>query len=114
MLLSWHNIAFYQALTAAMRAAIAERRFEGFRRDFHTGLDKEAVRKRPAHRYAHHRPAGAFDAVGRGLAPMIIHANHGCAALLDAGDQALLDGGVARERTVTIEMILADIEQDAD
>ena len=45
---------------------------------------------------------------------MIIDANHSCAALLDAGDQALLDGGVAGERTVTIEMILADIEQDAD
>ena len=35
VLLSWHNIAFFQALTAAMRAAIAENRFEAFRRDFH-------------------------------------------------------------------------------
>jgi queuine tRNA-ribosyltransferase len=35
VLLSWHNIAFYQALTAAMREAIAEGRFEAFRRDFH-------------------------------------------------------------------------------
>ena len=35
VLLSWHNIAFYQALTAAMRAAISEGRFEQFRRDFH-------------------------------------------------------------------------------
>lgn len=35
ILLSWHNIAFFQALTAAMRAAIAEGRFEAFRRDFH-------------------------------------------------------------------------------
>ena len=34
MLLSWHNIAFFQALTAAMRAAIAEGRFEAFRADF--------------------------------------------------------------------------------
>jgi queuine tRNA-ribosyltransferase len=34
VLLSWHNIAFFQALTAAMRAAIAEGRFETFRRDF--------------------------------------------------------------------------------
>ncbi len=34
VLLSWHNIAFFQALTAAMRAAIAESRFEAFRRDF--------------------------------------------------------------------------------
>lgn len=35
VLLSWHNIAFFQALTAAMRDAIAAGRFEAFRRDFH-------------------------------------------------------------------------------
>jgi len=34
ILLSWHNIAFFQALTAAMREAISEGRFEQFRRDF--------------------------------------------------------------------------------
>lgn len=34
VLLSWHNIAFFQALTAAMRDAIAEGRFEAFRRNF--------------------------------------------------------------------------------
>ena len=33
VLLSWHNIAFFQALTAAMRAAIAEGRCEQFRKD---------------------------------------------------------------------------------
>jgi queuine tRNA-ribosyltransferase len=31
MLLSWHNTAFFQALMAAMRAAIAEGRFEALR-----------------------------------------------------------------------------------
>jgi queuine tRNA-ribosyltransferase len=35
IMLSWHNTAFFQALMAAMRAAIAEGRFEAFRRDFH-------------------------------------------------------------------------------
>ena len=35
VLLSWHNIAHFQALTAAMREAVAEGRFEAFRRDFH-------------------------------------------------------------------------------
>ena len=35
VLLSWHNVAHFQALTAAMRAAIAEGRFEAFRRAFH-------------------------------------------------------------------------------
>jgi queuine tRNA-ribosyltransferase len=34
VLLSWHNIAFFQALTAAMRESIAEGRFEAFRKDF--------------------------------------------------------------------------------
>lgn len=34
VLLSWHNIAFFQALTAALRAAIAEGRLNAFRRDF--------------------------------------------------------------------------------
>jgi queuine tRNA-ribosyltransferase len=46
VLLSWHNIAFFQALTAAMRAAIAEGRFEQFRRDFRarhlSGADKDS------------------------------------------------------------------------
>jgi queuine tRNA-ribosyltransferase len=39
VLLSWHNLAFFQALMAQMRAAIAQGRFEAFRRDFHAGLD---------------------------------------------------------------------------
>jgi queuine tRNA-ribosyltransferase len=34
VLLSWHNLAFFQALMSRMRAAIAEGRFEAFRRDF--------------------------------------------------------------------------------
>ncbi|HYD45801.1 MAG TPA: tRNA guanosine(34) transglycosylase Tgt [Phenylobacterium sp.] len=34
VLLSWHNVAFFEALVAAMRAAIAASRFEAFRRDF--------------------------------------------------------------------------------
>jgi queuine tRNA-ribosyltransferase len=44
VMLSWHNIAFFQALTAAMRAAIAEGRFEAFRRDFHARLSSGAER----------------------------------------------------------------------
>ena len=38
VLLSWHNLAHFGALTAAMRSAIAEGRFERFRRDFHARL----------------------------------------------------------------------------
>ena len=35
VLLSWHNIAFFQALMADMRSAIAHGRLAAFRRDFH-------------------------------------------------------------------------------
>ncbi len=34
VLLSWHNIGFFQSLMAAMREAITEGRLEAFRRDF--------------------------------------------------------------------------------
>ena len=43
VLLSWHNIAFFQALTAAMRAAITEGQFEAFRRDFRARHLKDAA-----------------------------------------------------------------------
>ena len=43
VLLSWHNLAFFQALMARMREAIAERRFEAFRRDFHAGIAEEGA-----------------------------------------------------------------------
>ncbi len=42
VLLSWHNIAFFQALMQAMREAIAEGRFDAFRRDFHARHVKES------------------------------------------------------------------------
>jgi queuine tRNA-ribosyltransferase len=34
VLLSWHNIAFFQTVMAQTRAAISEGRFEAFRREF--------------------------------------------------------------------------------
>jgi queuine tRNA-ribosyltransferase len=34
VLLSWHNVAYFEGLMAHMRAAIVEGRFEAFRRDF--------------------------------------------------------------------------------
>ena len=43
VLLSWHNIAFFQALTAAMREAIAEGRFEAFRRNFRERQSESAA-----------------------------------------------------------------------
>ena len=38
VLLSWHNVAHFQALTAAMREAISAGAFEAFRRGFHARL----------------------------------------------------------------------------
>ncbi len=40
VLLSWHNLAFFQTLMATMRTAIAEGRFEAFRKAFHAGLSE--------------------------------------------------------------------------
>jgi len=39
VLLSWHNLAYYQGLTARMRGAIAEGRFADFRAEFRRGLN---------------------------------------------------------------------------
>jgi queuine tRNA-ribosyltransferase len=44
VLLSWHNVAFFQALMAALRAAIAEGRLAQFRADFRARLEAAPVR----------------------------------------------------------------------
>ncbi len=41
VLLSWHNVAFFETLMARMRDAIAAGRLEAFRRDFKAGLRAE-------------------------------------------------------------------------
>jgi queuine tRNA-ribosyltransferase len=38
ILLSWHNLAFYQALMRELRAAIREGRLDAFRARFKAGL----------------------------------------------------------------------------
>jgi queuine tRNA-ribosyltransferase len=42
VLLSWHNLAFFETLMARMRAAIAAGRLETFRREFKAGLEADA------------------------------------------------------------------------
>jgi queuine tRNA-ribosyltransferase len=42
VLLSWHNVAFFETLMARMRDAIARGRFEAFRRAFKAGLEADA------------------------------------------------------------------------
>ena len=54
VLLSWHNLAFFQALMARMRAAIAAGAFESFRREFH-----QAQRGREADAGMGEAPLGA-------------------------------------------------------
>ena len=44
----------------------------------------------------------------------IVDADDGRALLLDAGDKTLLHRGIPFERAVAIDMVLADVEQDAD
>ena len=78
------------------------------------GFDIDAVGKRTAHRHAHHALARLLDAVGGGLAPVVVDADDRGAVVLHAGDQPLLHRGVVRERAVAVEMVLADIDQDAD
>ena len=41
MILSWHNIAYFQDLMQRMRSAIAENRFEQFVKEFRAGLSKK-------------------------------------------------------------------------
>jgi queuine tRNA-ribosyltransferase len=41
VLLSWHNVAFYETLMARMRTAIAQGRLEAFRRDFRAAQEAE-------------------------------------------------------------------------
>ena len=46
MLLSWHNLHYYQGLMAGMRSAITDQRFEAFQKDFaaeYTGGDIPAL-----------------------------------------------------------------------
>jgi queuine tRNA-ribosyltransferase len=45
MLLSWHNIAYFQTLTRRMREAIMEGRFESFRRELNVKWEEGLARK---------------------------------------------------------------------
>ena len=103
---------------AAQRSDAAEQRDLGAAaaRGLHDPprFDSDAVGERTAHRHAHDALARLLDAVGGGLAPVVVDADNRRAVLLHAGDQPLLHRGVVRERAVAVEMILADVDQDAD
>src|SRR5258708_35721967 len=77
-------------------------------------LDIDAVGKRILHRYPNHALARSFEAVRRVAAPAVVDADDRGALRLHAGHQALLHRGIMLERAVAIDVIFADIEQDAD
>src|SRR3982074_1068654 len=77
-------------------------------------FDIDAVRQWIFHGDANDPLAGLLDPVGRVPAPVVIDADDGGAMLLYARDQPLLDGGIMFERAVAIDVVFADIEQDAD
>src|ERR1700722_18134122 len=77
-------------------------------------LDIDAVGKRIFHGDPDHAPTGPLDPVGGVAAPAVIDADDRGPSLLHAGNETYLHRGVMLKRAVTIDVILADIEQDAD
>ena len=77
-------------------------------------LDIEPVRQRTTHGDTNELLAGALDTVGSGRAPVVVHSDDRAAGLLHACDQALLHRRVTPQRPVPIEMVLADVDEDAD
>ena len=61
-----------------------------------------------------HVLAGAVEPVGDVAAPGVIDADDRRALRLHAGDQTLLHRGVMLQRAVAVDMVFADVEQNAD
>ena len=77
-------------------------------------LDMDAGGQRVLDRDPHHVLAGAIEPVGDVAAETIVDADDRGAAGLHAGDEALLHRSVMRDGAVTVDVVLADIEQNAD
>jgi hypothetical protein len=76
------------------------------------GLDIDPIRKRAAHRDPHHILAVAIKPVGDGRTQVVVDADDRGATLLHAGHQPFLHRRIVRKRAMTIEMILAHIDED--
>ena len=63
---------------------------------------------------AHHALAGLREPVGDRPAPCVVDADDRGAVLGHAGDEALLHRGIMLHRAVAVEMIFAEIDQNAD
>ncbi len=78
------------------------------------GLHVDAVRQRPARRHAQQPLAGALDAVGSRGRPVVVDPDDRGAALLHSGDQALLHRRIVAQRSMTIQVVLGDVDENAD
>src|SRR5262249_5362703 len=65
-------------------------------------------------RNAHDAAAGAPRPVGYRLAPIVVDTHNPGAVRVNAGDQPFLNGSVVAHAAVTVEMVLGQIDQDAD
>ena len=77
-------------------------------------LDIDAVGQRVLHGDPHHALAGLIEPVGDVAAPAVVDADDRRALRLHAGDEARLHGRIVLDRAVAIDMVFADIEQNAD
>ena len=105
-------------MQAAQRADAAQPRDFAARAagGLHDGfaLDIDSVGQRVLHRNPHHALARLVEAVGDVAAPAVIDADNGGSLRLHAGDQPGFYSRVILQRAVAIDVILADVEQNAD
>ena len=103
---------------AAQRADAGElrrrMRFAGGSMHDPAALRVIAVAHRRHQRNAHHRLAGALDAVGGRAGVAVVDADHRGAALLHACRQQRLDRGIVLHVAVAIEVVFRHVQQDTD
>ncbi len=77
-------------------------------------FDIDPVGERAFDGNAHDTLAGAHEPLGNGVAPIIVDADDRGSVIWHTGNQPLLHRGVMLHRAVAIEMILAEIDENAD
>ena len=77
-------------------------------------LDINPIGQLLPHRDADDALAGLLQPIGDGPAPIVIDADDGSPLVRHAGDQAFLHRRVVIHGAVAIEMIFAEVDQDAD
>ncbi|MGY4326159.1 hypothetical protein ACVWWG_000573 [Bradyrhizobium sp. LB7.2] len=112
------HAAILRIVQAAQRADAAEpgNFAAGTSRIAHDGavLHMDAARQRVLDGNALHLLACAIEPVGDVAAKPVVDTDDRGAAALHTGNEAFLHRGVMRDGAVTVDMVLADIEQNAD